>query len=87
MGPYTAAMSEDWVAVRTFLNHIEADLATSVLEAAGIESTIRADDCGGIRPHLWMGGVQVLVAPDQVPLAEEVLSTMAVDAVGEDPAD
>ena len=28
-----------------------------VLEAAGIETFIRSDDCGGTCPHLWMGGV------------------------------
>lgn len=77
--------ASDWVVVRTFLNHIDADLATSVLEAAEIESAIRADDCGGVRPHLWMGGVEVLVAPDNAALAEEILSTMAVDAAPDEP--
>ncbi len=73
-------MTDDATVIRTFLNHIDADLASSALEAAGIESTIRADDCGGVRPHLWMGGVKLLVATDDVPLAEEILSAFAIDA-------
>ena len=63
------------VVIRTFLNHVDADLAKSALEAAGIPSVIRADDCGGVRPHLWMGGVELLVdEPDQAQ-AEEVLGS------------
>ena len=63
------------VVIRTFLNHLDADLAKSALEAAGIPSVIRADDCGGVRPHLWMGGVELLVdEPDQAQ-AEEVLGS------------
>ena len=63
------------VVIRTCLNHVDADLAKSALEAAGIPSVIRADDCGGVRPHLWMGGVELLVdEPDQAQ-AEEVLGS------------
>jgi hypothetical protein len=63
------------VVIRTFLNHVNADLAKSALEAAGIPSVIRADDCGGVRPHLWMGGVELLVdEPDQAQ-AEEILGS------------
>ena len=71
------------VVVRTFLNHVEADLERSVLEAAAIDATVRADDCGGVRPHLWMGGVQVLVDEADVAQAEAVLS----EAMTELPAD
>lgn len=67
------------VVVRTFLNHVEADLARSVLEAAEIDSTVRADDCGGVRPHLWMGGVQVLVDEADVAQAEAVLSELMTE--------
>lgn len=63
------------VVVRTFLNNVDAELAHSALEAAEIESMIQADDCGGVRPHLWMGGVQLLVAAENAARAEEVLST------------
>jgi hypothetical protein len=68
-------MAEDLVVIRTFLNAIDAELARGALEAAGIDSMIRADDCGGLRPHLWMGGVEVLVRAEDATSAAEVLGT------------
>lgn len=67
------------VVIRTFLNNIDAELAKSALEAAEIESMIRADDCGGVRPHLWMGGVELLVGDTQVTRALEVLAAVFPD--------
>lgn len=63
------------VVIRTFLNNVDAELAKSALEAADINSVIRADDCGGVRPHLWMGGVELLVDEADQAQAEEVLGT------------
>jgi predicted Fe-Mo cluster-binding NifX family protein len=81
-------MSSEWVIVRTFANHIEADLAASVLEAAGIESTVQADDCGGAYPNLWNNGIHVRVAPESLTAAAEVLTNAAVSVdvspVGDD---
>ena len=71
-------MSDSLVVIRTFLNHFDADVAHSALEAAGIESMIRSDDCGGVRPHLWMGGVALLVREEDAERANEVLGTEAV---------
>ena len=68
-------MSDDLVVIRTFLTAVDAELARGALEAAGIDSMIRADDCGGLRPHLWMGGVELLVRADDAAQAEEVLGT------------
>jgi hypothetical protein len=63
------------VAVRTFLNHIDADLAKGALAAAGIESVVSADDAGGTRPHLWMGGgVRLLVRDADLKEADAILS-------------
>jgi hypothetical protein len=63
------------VAVRTFLNHIDADLAKGALAAAGIESVVSADDAGGTRPHLWMGGgVRLLVRDNDLKEADAILS-------------
>jgi hypothetical protein len=59
--------------IRTFIN-VDAELARTALEATGIESMNRADDCGGTRPHLWMGGVELLVREEDVARAE-VLGT------------
>ena len=69
-------MSEtELVVVRTFLNHFDADLARTALESAGIESMIRSDDCGGMRPHFWLGGVDLMVRSEDIAKAEEVLDT------------
>ena len=63
------------VVIRTFLNNVDAELAKSALEAADINAVIRADDCGGVRPHLWMGGVELLVEEADKAQAEEVLGS------------
>ncbi len=69
---------DDLVAVRTFGTQIEADLARGALEAAGIESAISADDAGGTRPHLWVGGgVRLLVREEDAERAAEILKTPA----------
>ena len=63
---------------RTFLNRFEADVAKSALDAAGIESIIRADDAGGMRPGMWMGSaVELLVHDDDLERAVEILETTA----------
>jgi hypothetical protein len=64
--------------IRTFVNNFDAEMARSALEAAGIDSMIRSDDCGGTRPHLWVGGVQLLVRQEDAAEADEVLGTEAV---------
>jgi hypothetical protein len=59
------------VVIRTFFHHIQADLARSALGAAGIESTISADDAGG----MWPGGnrVRLLVEQEDAEAADEIL--------------
>lgn len=71
-------MDAELVTVRTFINHFPAEIARSALEAAGIDAMIRSDDCGGLRPHLWMGGVQLLVRADDRQRALEVLDAQAI---------
>lgn len=80
------------VTIRTFLNRIDAELAAGALEAAGIQALVRPDDCGGMRPHLWSGGVELLVRADDVEMAELALRDRPLadaDDVddGEDPDD
>ena len=66
----------DLLVVRTFGNLFEAEVAQSALEAAGIESLLRADDAGGMRPGLWVGrGVDLLVNAEDADRAEEILTT------------
>jgi len=55
------ATHSDLVIARTFLNRFEADVAKSALDAAGIDSIIRADDAGGMRPAMSMGSAVELV--------------------------
>jgi hypothetical protein len=63
------------VVVRTFADRIEAELAQTALKAAGIESMVRADDAGGLRPALgFSNGVALLVRVEQASAADEVLS-------------
>jgi hypothetical protein len=62
------------VVVGTFLNQIEAHMAQGALEAADIESMISADDAGGLRPHLWMGGVRLLVRAEDAEQAVKILN-------------
>ena len=64
----------DLVVVGTFLNQVEADMARGALEAADIESMISADDAGGLRPHLWMGGVRLLVRAEDAEQAVRILN-------------
>ena len=61
------------VVVGTFLNQIEADMARGALQAASIESMISADDAGGQRPHLWMGGIRLLVRAEDAEEARAIL--------------
>jgi len=67
------------VVVHTFESAIEADVAKSALDAAGIESMVRSDSAGGMRPHIaWAGaGFQVLVREGDVAAAREVLDLPA----------
>ncbi len=68
------------VVVRTFIDRIEAELAHSALEAAGIESMLRADDVGGLRPHMSMtNGVGLLVRAEAAQAARDVPDLPAQD--------
>jgi hypothetical protein len=67
--------NEKLVAVGTYSNKIDADLAQGALEAADIDATITADDAGGQQPGLLMGkGVRVLVRAEDAERAKEILS-------------
>lgn len=61
------------VVVKTFLTRVDADLAKSALESAGIVAIVRPDDAGGTRPGLWMGGVGLLVRAEDADDATKIL--------------
>src|SRR6185503_7818195 len=71
--------------VRTYVNGVEADLARTALEAAGIHAVVRRDDCGGVRPSLWLLGIQLLVRPEDVAAADAVLGTPALYVADAEP--
>jgi hypothetical protein len=65
---------EKLVAVATYPNKIDAELAQGALEAAEIEAIVTADDAGGLQPQLWVGeGVRVLVRAEDAERAREIL--------------
>ncbi len=72
-------MAEDrLVVVRTFMDRIEADLAQSALEAAGIDSVVHSDDSAGLYPQLSMtNGVELLVRESDAERALELLTEPA----------
>jgi hypothetical protein len=74
--------NDDLIAVATFGNRVEADVAASALDAAGIESMIRADDGGSMRPAMaWAGvGFQVIVRAEDANAARAILEAPAKPA-------
>jgi Putative prokaryotic signal transducing protein len=64
--------------VDAFASQVEADLAKSVLESAGIDATIQADRAGGMRDHLaWSGlGFKLLVREEDAAEARDVLQPL-----------
>ena len=66
------------IVVHTFPDRIEADLAASALEAAGIESMVAGDDAGETQPGLWGAqGVALLVRQEDENEARAILDTPA----------
>lgn len=70
--------TESLVAIRTFDDELQANLAKSVLRSARIDCTISRDDCGGMRPSLSVtSAIKLLVRPDDAEQANEVLAKRA----------
>lgn len=72
--------------VKRFGSRPEAEVAKSVLDAAGIDAMIQADTAGGMREHLaWSGlGLKVLVREEDAEEARAVLDA-AGDTAIDDP--
>lgn len=64
------------VCVRSYAFRPEAELGKSVLDSAGIESVIVADDASGMRPlgGLMNRGVLLCVREEDAERADEVLA-------------
>jgi hypothetical protein len=71
-------MGDDFVVVRTFSYRQEAELAQGALHAAGIESMVRSDDAGGLRPGLaFANGVELIVRAGDAEAAREIIDDEA----------
>ena len=64
--------SADLIAVSTFRSTADAQVARGVLDEAGIESMIRADNAGGMYPA--MSGAELLVRAEDVQKASDALN-------------
>jgi hypothetical protein len=65
----------DLVTIRIFASEFEANLARSRLQAAGIGSMIRRDDCGGMNSALSMTqGIKLVVRSDDAKRAAAALT-------------
>ena len=59
------------IAVSTFPSAVDAQVAKGILDDAGIESMIRADNAGGMYPAI--GGADLLVRSEDVEKATDAL--------------
>lgn len=64
--------SSDLVVVATFRSTTDAQIAKGILDEAGIESMIRADNAGGMYPAI--SGAELLVRTEDVQKANEALN-------------
>jgi hypothetical protein len=64
--------SSDLVRVSTFRLTADAQIAKGILDEAGIESMIRADNAGGMYPAI--SGAELLVRTEDVERANEALN-------------
>jgi hypothetical protein len=63
--------------VETFLNRLDAELASSVLLAAGIDAVVSPDDAGGAYPGVAVLRVRLLVREEDAERARTVLAETA----------
>jgi hypothetical protein len=70
-------LMSDMVCIHNYGSRIEAELAQSILDEAGIRAMVSCDDCGGIGPHLAFtsGGIELLVMPHDAESAAALLET------------
>ena len=62
------------IAIGTYGTRDEAEVVQGLLAAAGIESSIRADDAGGAFPFVLSGGAHVLVDESDATAASDLLA-------------
>ena len=65
------AKSSDLIAIAAFPSTADAQIVKGILDEAGIESMIRADNAGGMYPAI--SGAELLVRSEDVDKAHEAL--------------
>lgn len=63
--------SSDLITISTFRSTTDAQLAKGILDEAGIDSMIRADNAGGMYPSI--SGAELLVRAQDVDKAHDAL--------------
>jgi hypothetical protein len=63
--------SSDLISISTFRSTVDAQIAKGILDEAGIDSMIRADNAGGMYPAI--SGAELLVREKDVEKANEAL--------------
>ena len=76
----------DLVTVGNYYDRFSAELAQSLLDSEGIDSYIRADDAGGMRPFqlAGAGGAWLIVGAQNAVRASELLQAF-MEEPGEEP--
>lgn len=68
------AMQDGMTLLETYLSDLEAEMALNRLTALGVEAMVQKDNCGGMRPHLDLQGVRLLVAGPDLEKAQAILA-------------
>jgi hypothetical protein len=70
--------------IRGYRYRHEAEIARSMLEAAGIRCVLAGDDAGGMGPHIMsVNPIRLYVAAENLAEAEEILSEDVPTSEGE----
>jgi len=59
--------------LETYLSDLEAEMDLNRLTALGVTAIVEKDNCGGMRPHLDLQGVRLLVADTDLEKARAIL--------------
>ena len=67
--------SEELVTLRTFSNVLEAEIVAGHLNSQNIETMVKKDDSGGMRPHLQITqSVDLIVRKKDLERAKKILN-------------
>ncbi|MEU4235829.1 DUF2007 domain-containing protein [Actinoplanes sp. NPDC026619] len=67
-------MTNQTVPVASVSSRAEGDIVAGLLQSAGIDAWVTADDAGGVIGSLQLEGVSVLVAPADEAQARQILA-------------